>query len=30
MKINKPVKPTAFFETEKQAVEWLKQYVSKE
>lgn len=30
MKINKPVKPTAFFETEKQAVEWLKQFVTKE
>lgn len=27
MKINKPVKPTAFFETEKQAVEWLKQFI---
>lgn len=30
MKINKPVKPTAFFETEKQAIEWLKQFVTKE
>lgn len=30
MKINKPVKPTAFFETEKQAVEWLKQFVTKD
>ncbi len=30
MKINKPVKPTAFFETEKQAVDWLKQFVTKE
>ena len=27
MKINKPVKPTAFFETEQQAVEWLKQFI---
>lgn len=27
MKINKPVKPTAFFETEEQAVKWLQQFV---
>jgi hypothetical protein len=28
MKINKPVKPTAFFESEKQAIEWLKKFIS--
>jgi hypothetical protein len=27
MKINKPVKPTAFFETEEQAVKWLQQFI---
>lgn len=27
MKINKPVKPTAFFDTEEKAVEWLKQFI---
>lgn len=29
MKINQPVKPTAFFETEKQAIEWLSKYITK-
>ncbi len=29
MKINKPVKPTAFFNTEEQAVAWLKQFIEK-
>ena len=28
MKINKPVKPTTFFETEKQAIDWLKQFIT--
>ena len=27
MKINKPVKPTEFFDTEEKAVEWLQQFV---
>lgn len=27
LKINKPVKPTAFFDTEEQAVKWLQQFV---
>jgi len=27
MKINKPVKPTAFFDVEEKAVEWLKRYI---
>lgn len=27
MKINSPVKPTEFFDTEKKAVEWLRQFI---
>lgn len=29
MKINKPVKPTAFFDSEEKAIEWLKQFIDK-
>lgn len=28
MSVNKPVKPTSFFDTEEKAVEWLKQFIS--
>jgi len=27
MRVNNPVKPTSFFETEEKAVEWLKQFI---